>query len=94
MTINHVFVMVSSVRMKAMRTFYVNVLKPIGYTEMIVVNDSYVGYGSDYPYLWLKALPEGKTSVPTHIAIDAPGTDNLFLPSLNTPDQTSRKQSS
>jgi len=79
MTINHVFVMVSSARMQAMRTFYGKVLKPIRYTEMLVVNDSYIGYGSDYPYLWLKALPEGKTSVGTHIAIDAPGMNDLRL---------------
>src|SRR4051794_536751 len=43
------------------------------YSEMIVVNDFYVGFGTDYPYLWLKALPQGKSSVATHLALDAPG---------------------
>ncbi|KAF8858949.1 hypothetical protein BDZ45DRAFT_673686 [Acephala macrosclerotiorum] len=30
------------------------------------------GFGSDYPYLWLKPLPAGTNPVPTHVAIDAP----------------------
>lgn len=65
--------MVSNAKMPAMRAFYRKALQPLGYTEMIVVNDSYVGFGSDYPYLWLKALPDGQTSVPIHVAIDSPG---------------------
>lgn len=64
--------------MPAMRAFYRSILNPLGYSEMITVSESYVGFGSDYPYLWLKALPEGKESVPTHIALDAPG--NIQLP--------------
>ena len=73
MTINHFNLMVSRAKMPAMRTFYKSVLAPLGYTEMIHVSDSYVGLGSDYPYLWLRTVPEGTTTVPTHIAIDAPG---------------------
>lgn len=73
MTINHLSLMVSLAKMPTMRAFYRTVLKPLGYTEMIVVSDSYVGFGSDYPYLWLRALPEGKTPVPVHVAIDAAG---------------------
>lgn len=73
MTVNHVFVRVSHVKMPAMRAFYRSVLKPLGYSELITVSENYIGFGSDYPYLWLKVLPEGKESVPTHIALDAPG---------------------
>jgi len=59
--------------MPAMRSFYTNVLMPLGYTEIIHVSEQFVGYGTDYPYLWLKALPVGKLSMPTHVAFDAPG---------------------
>jgi hypothetical protein len=73
MTINHISLLVTPARMPALRTFYKNVLQPIGYTEMIVAhNETYIGFGSDYPYFWLKALPEGQTPVSTHIAFDAP----------------------
>lgn len=40
---------------------------------MIRAHDGLVGYGSDYPYFWLKALPENQSPVPTHVAFDAPG---------------------
>ena len=56
-----------------MQAFYRTILRPIGYNEMIrVKNDQLVGYGSDYPYLWLKTLPKDKEPLPTHIAFDAP----------------------
>jgi hypothetical protein len=59
--------------MDQMRLFYRSALQPLGYTEMIQAsNNTLIGYGSDYPYLWLKALPGDKASLPTHIAIDAP----------------------
>lgn len=38
-------------------------------------NEALIGYGSDYPYFWLKRLPEGKETLPTHIAFDAPSKD-------------------
>ncbi|KAH7407492.1 putative glyoxalase [Cadophora sp. MPI-SDFR-AT-0126] len=58
--------------MPGLRTFYRTVLQPLDYTEMVVVkNGNLCGFGSDYPYFWLKALPEGKEPVPTHIAIEA-----------------------
>ncbi|KAG4436356.1 hypothetical protein IFR05_008146 [Cadophora sp. M221] len=70
--INHLFLMVSASRIPALRMFYRTVLQPLGYTEIIVVKDGNLcGFGSDYPYFWLKALPEGKEPVPTHIAIEA-----------------------
>ncbi|KAH6722102.1 glyoxalase/bleomycin resistance protein/dioxygenase [Leptodontidium sp. 2 PMI_412] len=70
--INHLFLMVSASRIPALRSFYRTVLQPLGYTEMIAVKDGNLcGFGSDYPYFWLKALPEGKEPVPTHIAIEA-----------------------
>lgn len=73
MTINHVFVWGSAAKFVALRSFYRTVLQPIGYNEMICVkNDALIGYGSDYPYFWLKKLPEGKDTLPTHIAFDAP----------------------
>ena len=71
MTINHIFLMVSQPHMTSLRAFYKGIFQPLGYTEMIVANDGLVGYGSDYPYFWLQALPVGKTPTPTHIAIDA-----------------------
>lgn len=75
MTINHVFVYVKAARMPAMRSFYKTVLSPLGYTEMIrAFEDKTVGYGSDYPYLWLQAIPENHTPYSVHIAIDAPRT--------------------
>ncbi|KAF2495606.1 hypothetical protein BU16DRAFT_618380 [Lophium mytilinum] len=76
MTINHLFLLVTPGRLPALRTFYRNVLQPVGYTEMIVAfNETIIGFGSDYPYLWLKALPEGQTPTPTHIAFDAPNNE-------------------
>ncbi|KAH7356347.1 Glyoxalase/Bleomycin resistance protein/Dihydroxybiphenyl dioxygenase [Pyrenochaeta sp. MPI-SDFR-AT-0127] len=73
MTINHIFVYVTAQRMAAMRSFYRTVLKPVGYTEMINVADGQtIGYGSDYPYLWLRQVPEDHTPYPVHVAIDAP----------------------
>ncbi|KAK9353582.1 hypothetical protein V1523DRAFT_190755 [Lipomyces doorenjongii] len=71
MTVNHVFLMVSQSRMDILRAFYRTVLQPLGYTEMIHSHDRLIGYGSDYPYLWLKALPEDKAPMPTNIALDA-----------------------
>ena len=74
MTINHVFVLVSASRLPTLRLFYRAALQPLGYTEMIASKSGQLyGYGSDYPYLWLKALPEGQTPTPTHVAIDASG---------------------
>ncbi|KAF2478213.1 uncharacterized protein BDR25DRAFT_299881 [Lindgomyces ingoldianus] len=73
MTINHVFVYVTSQRMAAMQSFYKAVLKPLGYNEMIrAFEGKTVGYGSDYPYLWLQVVPEGHKPYPVHVAIDAP----------------------
>ncbi|TVY65701.1 hypothetical protein LSUE1_G006475 [Lachnellula suecica] len=69
--------MVSQAKFPAMRAFYGKVLKPVGYQEMIPVSDSYVGFGSDYPYLWLRSLPDGTASVPTHLAIDAPDNKSV-----------------
>jgi len=76
MTINHLYLLVSRSKMPAMRSFYSNALMTLGYKEMIYVSENFVGYGSDYPYLWLKALPEGKPSMPTHVAFDAPGMNS------------------
>ncbi|KAL3475440.1 glyoxalase/bleomycin resistance protein/dioxygenase [Aspergillus californicus] len=73
MTINHIFVWATASKLPSLRTFYQTVLAPIGYKELICVENSrLIGFGSDYPYFWLKALPEGKASMPVHIAFDAP----------------------
>ena len=73
MTINHIFLMVTASKMSSLRTFYSKALQSLGYTEMIRVNDdTLIGYGSDYPYFWLKALPPDQTPMPTHICFDAP----------------------
>jgi hypothetical protein len=74
MTINHLFVYVTAQRMAAMRAFYKDALKPLGYNEMICANgEKTLGFGSDYPYVWLQQVPDGHEPYPTHIAIDAPG---------------------
>jgi hypothetical protein len=78
MTINHVFLLVSASKLSALRTFYATILKPLNYTELIAAEQIQMfGYGSDYPYFWLKPLPDNQTPVPTHIAIDAP-SKSLF----------------
>jgi hypothetical protein len=72
MTINHIYIRVTASRFASTRQFYITALKPLGYREILTINpDSYVGIGSDYPYLFLRALPEGQQSLPTHIAFDA-----------------------
>ena len=77
MTINHVFLRVSASNFAATRAFYMTALSPLGYKQMITVSPTYVGIGSDYPYLFLKALPAGKEAVPTHMAFDAPSTRSV-----------------
>ncbi|KAL2813041.1 glyoxalase/bleomycin resistance protein/dioxygenase [Aspergillus cavernicola] len=72
MTINHIFVWAKPTNFATLRSFYKTVLSPIGYTEQICASKTQVGFGTDYPYFWLNALPEGKTTMPVHIAFDAP----------------------
>ncbi|KAH7064417.1 glyoxalase family protein [Paraphoma chrysanthemicola] len=73
MTINHVFIYSTPALMSRMLTFYRTSLKPLGYTEKInAFNGTVVGFGSDFPYLWLKQVPEGDKPYATHVAIDAP----------------------
>jgi len=57
-----------------MVTFYRTSLKPLGYNELVSAFDAtVVGFGSDFPYLWVKQVPEGDKPYATHVAIDAPG---------------------
>ena len=73
MTVNHIFLMVTASKLPSLRAFYLTALESLGYKEMIRANnDTLIGYGSDYPYFWLKALPDDQAPVPTHIAFDAP----------------------
>ncbi|PYI17214.1 glyoxalase/bleomycin resistance protein/dioxygenase [Aspergillus japonicus CBS 114.51] len=73
MTINHIFLWATAKNLPALRTFYSKVLAPVGYTELICAyNSTLIGFGSDYPYFWIKALPEGNTTMPVHVAFDAP----------------------
>jgi hypothetical protein len=73
MTINHIFLYIPLSRLPTIRAFYRTTLKPLGYTEMIrAQEEKLIGFGSDYPYLWLKAIPDNHNPYPTHIAIDAP----------------------
>ncbi|KAL5337889.1 glyoxalase/bleomycin resistance protein/dioxygenase [Aspergillus crustosus] len=73
MTINHIFVYLSAANHASLRTWYRTVLAPIGYNELVsVFSGTQIGLGSDYPYLWLKKLPEGTEARPVHIAFDAP----------------------
>ena len=77
MTINHVFLKVSATKVQSLQAFYQTVLKPVGYKEMIRVQDgNLVGYGSDYPYLFLQTLPDDQSPLPTHLAFDAPSKPN------------------
>jgi hypothetical protein len=49
MTINHVFLMVTTSKLPALRAFYATILKPLNYTEMIAVEQIQMfGYGSKY----------------------------------------------
>ncbi|OQE34838.1 hypothetical protein PENCOP_c015G05148 [Penicillium coprophilum] len=76
MTVNHVFFWASAANFNSLRSFYRTILQPIGYSEMICVNnDALIGYGSDYPYFWLKKLSADKETLPTHIALDAPSRE-------------------
>ncbi|KAJ5980531.1 hypothetical protein N7481_007829 [Penicillium waksmanii] len=46
MTINHIFVWASTAKAQSLQAFYRTILKPIGYSELIRVNDgNLVGYG-------------------------------------------------
>ncbi|KPI37885.1 uncharacterized protein AB675_3122 [Cyphellophora attinorum] len=72
MTINHIYIRVTACRFAAVRSFYVQALRPLGYRELITIDpEGYVGIGSNYPYLFLRALPRDQPNVPTHIAFDA-----------------------
>lgn len=74
MTINHIYLRITASRFAAVRNFYIQALKPLGYRELITIDsNSYVGIGTDYPYLFLRALPADHASLPTHIAFDSPG---------------------
>ncbi|KAF7893857.1 hypothetical protein EAF00_007371 [Botryotinia globosa] len=69
MTINHIFFNASAATFQALRSFY----------EVMICanNDALIGYGSDFPYFWLRKLSEGQTPLPTHIAFDAPNREAL-----------------
>ena len=83
MTINHIYIRVTASRFASVRNFYITALKPLGYREILTIDpNSYVGIGSDYPYLFLRALPEDQQSLPTHIAFDAKCT--RLRPGLRT----------
>lgn len=73
MTINHIFLMVTPTRFQSLAKFYTTLLTPLSYT-VYHSSPTLIGFGSNYPYFWLKALPANVTPVPTHIAFDA--TDN------------------
>lgn len=78
MTINHSFVWTSAAKWESLQAFYRAVLQPIGYTEMIrVTSGNLLGYGSDYPYFWLKKLSGEKEPLPIHFAFDAPSGFSL-----------------
>ncbi|KAJ4303797.1 hypothetical protein N0V90_002698 [Kalmusia sp. IMI 367209] len=73
MTINHLFVYVQPQRMASMRSFYRAILQPLGYTELLYANGGKIlGFGSDYPYIFLQQVPENHQPYPAHIAVDAP----------------------
>lgn len=78
MTINHVFLKVSNANLTALRTFYASALEPLGYREMFQKGDGLIAFGSNFPYFWIQALPEGTVPTPTHLAFDAP-SELLFI---------------
>ena len=71
MTINHIFLLISASKFSTTRAFYRTAVKPLGYTELLAPNDSLIGLGSDYPYLFLKAIPDEEKAMGTHLAIQA-----------------------
>ncbi len=76
MTINHLFILVTAAKLPALREFYGTALQSLGYKELMAIKNEtreLYGYGSDYPYIWLKPLPADLKPVPTHVSIDAPG---------------------
>jgi hypothetical protein len=74
MTINHIFLLISASKFAATRIFYRTALKPLGYTELLAPSDQLIGLGSDYPYLFLKAIPDEQRGRPTHLAVQASST--------------------
>ena len=79
MTINHIFLLISTSKFANTRAFYRTALKPLGYTELLAPHDQLVGLGSDFPYLFLKAIPDEEKGRSTHLAIQAA---SMFLPHL------------
>jgi hypothetical protein len=83
MTINHIYLLTTPTLFPTLRTFYTTVLAPLKYRPYYT-SDGFAGFGSDYPYFWLKAapylpVPNSQTPnpkeivvLPTHIAFDAP----------------------
>jgi hypothetical protein len=70
MPLNHIFLMVSPSRFQSLSKFYTTVLTPLSYTPYHT-SPTLIGLGTDYPYMWLKALPADVKPVPTHIAFEA-----------------------
>jgi catechol 2,3-dioxygenase-like lactoylglutathione lyase family enzyme len=71
MTINHVMMRVSKANLETLRSFYVAVLEPLGYKEMMRKGDL-IAFGSDFPYFWLQGTPDDQKPLPLHVALDAP----------------------
>lgn len=61
--------MVSTSNFPALSTFYAAILTPLSYSTYLS-RPNFIGFVSDYPYIWLKALPPDVKPVPTHIAFD------------------------
>lgn len=79
MTINHTFLYISLSKFRAVHAFYLAALKPLGYRELIRASDTYIGIGSDYPYLFLKGVPDDDLGrVRGHIAVQAQSMLSTF----------------
>lgn len=77
MTINHLMLKVNSATFSAMREFYNTALKPLGYVELMEAGDSFAAFGSDHPFLFVKAVEEQPS--PIHFAFNAPGSSTRFF---------------
>jgi hypothetical protein len=75
MTINHLMLKVHKDSFPKMREYYITILEPLGYVEMMH-SDSFAGFGSDHPFLFMKAVEEHPS--PMHFALNAPGSSNIM----------------
>lgn len=76
MTFDHVGISISPDAHKALVTFYLAALKPLGYTQVATYgpNGEVVGLGADgYADWWITAVPGGPEKLDLHLAFSTTG---------------------